>query len=164
MNEIIIREYRPDDVSAIITCLEKLQDHVTEVDNEHLLYQHPAGFGPKYTEYVMEKVKKYNGTIMVAEKESQIVGFAAGIIEEFPPDIILMHKPHISGRIIEIFVDSHFRGAKIGSRLVEKMEEYFREKGCEYARIEVLKHNTGSHRFYNRHGYEDRMIDTIKKL
>jgi ribosomal protein S18 acetylase RimI-like enzyme len=48
--------------------------------------------------------------------------------------------------------------------LMEKVEEYFRQEGCENSRVEVFEPNVGARQLYQKLGYRDRMIELIKKL
>ena len=56
------------------------------------------------------------------------------------------------------------RNNGVGTALLEKMEEYFKNNGCEYVFISVFAYNEKALSFYDKHNYHARMIDNIKKL
>jgi ribosomal protein S18 acetylase RimI-like enzyme len=47
---------------------------------------------------------------------------------------------------------------------MEKMEEYFRKKGCTASRVEVFEPNMRAHNLYRKLGHLDRVIFMIKTL
>ena len=47
---------------------------------------------------------------------------------------------------------------------MERMEKYFKSKGCEYILIDVFGYNDNAIKFYYKQGYHARMLTTIKKI
>jgi hypothetical protein len=47
---------------------------------------------------------------------------------------------------------------------MEKLENYFRVKGCDIVRVECFVPNVGAYAFYTKLQYHDRMIDMVKRL
>lgn len=48
--------------------------------------------------------------------------------------------------------------------LMNKMEEYFKSKDCEYILVDVFAYNENAIKFYDRNGYHSRMYTKIKKI
>lgn len=48
--------------------------------------------------------------------------------------------------------------------LMEKVEDYFRQAGCDINRVEVFVPNEDAHSFYKELNYHDRDIDMFKLL
>lgn len=156
-----IRKYQPSDKPSIIKCMERFGDYLVTVDQMKRTRRMP-GLGEWFTSKMLEEVDKNNGVIYVVENEGRIAGFIAGITLRQSKEELLESIPSKAGRIIELFLDERFRGQGIGTRLIEKMEEYFRQNGCDVSRVEVFEPNIKAHNFYRKLGYQDRNIDMIK--
>ncbi len=52
----------------------------------------------------------------------------------------------------------------MGTLLINKMEDYFKEMGCEYIFVDVFAYNKNGIKFYDKQGYHPRMHTDIKKL
>jgi len=46
--------------------------------------------------------------------------------------------PSKDGATLELFVDAKYRKQKVGTALMRRMEEHFKEKGCNASRVEVF--------------------------
>ncbi len=158
-----IREYQSPDRPSVIRCMARFGDYLVTVDHMKRTRRMPE-FGEWFTDKMLEDVGKNNGVIYVVENEGRIVGFVAGIILRQSRQDLLECVPTKDGRIIELFLDEEFRGQGIGTRLMEMVEEYFRQNGCDVSRVEVFEPNVKAHHFYRKLGYGDRMIDMIKML
>jgi len=161
--KIKVRKYRSSDRPSIVQCMERFGDYLITVDHMKRQRRMP-GYGEWFTSKMLEDVDKNNGLIYVVEKEARIVAFIAGTILGQSKQDLLECVPTKDGRIIELFVNEELRGQGIGTRLMEMMEEYFRENGCDVSRVEVFEPNVKAHNFYRKLGYRDRIIDMIKML
>jgi ribosomal protein S18 acetylase RimI-like enzyme len=157
-----IREYVASDRAHIVGCMEELQDYLVNVD-EMKFTRRMLEYGERFTEKLLQEVRDKKGRIYVAESQGKIVGFIAGIVYEWSTEVLLECIPLKSGRILELFVDSKHRRQGIGKMLMRKMEEYFHMGGCDVFRVEVFEPNTEAYQFYQGLGYQDRIIDMIKK-
>jgi ribosomal protein S18 acetylase RimI-like enzyme len=142
--------------------MEELQDYLVNVDEMKFTRRMPE-YGEHFTEKLLHEIRDKNGRIYVAENEGRIVGFIARIVYEWSTEVLLECIPLKSGRILELFVDSKHRRQRIGKMLMRKMEEYFCASGCNVFRVEVFEPNTEAYQFYEGLGYQDRIIDMIKK-
>ncbi len=61
-------------------------------------------------------------------------------------------------------VSKRVRSKGIGASLIKKIEEYFKDKACEYGLVDVFAYNASAINFYNKEGYHARMQTNIKKL
>lgn len=160
--KVEIREYKSSDRLHIVRCMEELQDYLVNVDEMKFTRRMPE-YGEHFTKKLLQEVRDKNGRIYIAENEGEIVGFIAGIVYEWSSEVLLECIPLKSGRVLELFVDSKHRRQGIGKMLMRKMEECFRESGCDVLRVEVFEPNTEAYQFYQGLGYQDRIIDMIKK-
>jgi len=161
--DIRIRDYQPLDRPHIVRCIEGLQDYLIIIDQMKFTRRMPK-YGEHFTQELLKKVNRNNGVIYVAEHKGRVIGFIAGIIFEWSEKELLECVPLKSGRILELFIDSNYRGQGVGTMLTEKMERYFRQNGCDVSRVEVFEPNVKAHYFYQKLGYHDRMFDMIKKM
>lgn len=152
---MVIRNYTTEDKDALISALYQFQTYLAELDPLKRIQCQP-GFGEAYLEDVLKKVAQHQGTILVVEENKKVIGFATGYIEELSKYEQLAHIPIVSGYIPDVYVDPEFRGSGIGKQLMEKMEQYFKEKKCTMISFRVLRSNETAHEFYKTLGYEDR--------
>ena len=68
------------------------------------------------------------------------------------------------GDITELIVTQKIRSKGVGKALMEKMEAYFKEQGCEWVHVDVFAYNKNAIEFYSRRGYHPRMYNDVKKL
>ncbi|WP_457601678.1 N-acetyltransferase family protein [Hydrogenivirga sp.] len=89
--------------------------------------------------------------IFVAKANGDIVGFVAGDANWFSKR---EHKK--VGAIHEIVVHPDYRGAGIGRALMEKILDYFREKGLHTAELWVGDENYRAIDFYRNFGFKEK--------
>ena len=87
-----------------------------------------------------------------------------GIIIKYDDEDYLDYKCPKAGEITELIVSKNVRAQGIGKLLMNKMEEYFNEKNCEYIHIDVFSYNKNALEFYKKRGYHSRMTHVIKKV
>ena len=158
-----IREYQGSDRTAFVKLMEQLMDYTASVDDLKRIRRMP-GFGASLTRRTLRKVAKNNGVIFVAELDAEPVGVVVGIIPEQTKEDLLEHVPSKSGEVLELAVKAGYRGRGIGTMLMNKLEEYFKENNCNLSGVGVLFPNKNAHRLYGKRGYEDRGIYMTKDL
>ena len=168
MNMIKIRPYKSADYKNLKEFMEKLQDFLLKLDPYKLL-RRTKEYGRLYTNETLEKIKKNKGEIYLAEIEvtkgnKKIIGCIAGMIKKPTKMDNIDHFPIIRGRILELFVEQDIRGKNVGTLLMKEMEKYFKKNKCNIIKVEVFKPNVRAHRFYEKCGYEERLIDMVKKI
>jgi len=47
---------------------------------------------------------------------------------------------------------------------MNEIEKHFQKENCDIVRIEVFEPNKKTHGFYEKHGYQDRAIEMVKKI
>ncbi len=161
--KVKIRMYQSSDRPSIVKCMEELQDYLVAVDQMKFT-RRMSDYGEVFTRKLLKNISENNGLIYVAEHENRVIGFIAGITYFQSFETLLECVPLKSGRILELFVDSRYRGQNIGMMLTEKMEMHFKENMCDVSRVEVFEPNVKAHQFYRKLGYQDRIIDMIKGL
>jgi ribosomal protein S18 acetylase RimI-like enzyme len=158
-----IREYQGSDRTAFVRLMEQLMDYIVSIDDLKRTRRMPE-FGESYTQRTLQKVAENNGIIYVAELGAELVGVVVGIIPEQTKEDQLEHVPTKFGEVLELVVKDGYRGRGVGTMLMKKLEEYFRENNCNISGVGVLFPNKNAHRLYSKLGYEDRSIYMTKGL
>ncbi|MDD4352097.1 MAG: GNAT family N-acetyltransferase [Candidatus Gracilibacteria bacterium] len=148
---------------VLVKLINELQAYLVKIDPLRRLQKTPA-FGTNYTNNLLEKVRKNKGIIYIAEIENIAIGIVAGIIEKPSKEEEIEAIPSKTARVLELIVSEKYRGKNIGQLLMQTIEKYFQQQGCDIIRIEVLEANQKAHNFYQKAGYQDRVIDMIKEI
>lgn len=144
--------------------IEDLQDHEAGVDPFKLVVK-KEGFGRVYVDWLFERAAKEDGAVFVAEADGKVVGMVSPMIQQYAKHEVLgRSSSNPYGYVTDLFVAPEFRGQDVGTQLMAKAEEYFKEKGCDFATVGVLAPNKGTWNFYKKIGYTERYIDFIKKI
>ena len=143
--------------------LVELEEYIVSIDEDHLDI-----VGKDYREkmiwYDLKDVDENRGKCFIAVEDDKAIGVIMGKIRKYSKFDYLDYKCPKAGIITELVVTKSEKGSGIGSMLVNKMEEYFKEMGCKYVSVDVFAYNKNALNFYSKFGYHARMIDTIKKL
>ena len=161
--KVKIREYQESDRTAFVTLMEQLMDYIASIDDLKRIRRMPE-FGESYTKRTLQKVAENNGIIYVAEVDSELVGVVVGTIPEQSREDQLEHVPSKFGEVLELAVKAGYRGKGIGTMLMNKLIEYFRENNCTILGVGVLAPNKDAHRLYSKLGYEDRSFYMTKGI
>jgi ribosomal protein S18 acetylase RimI-like enzyme len=100
---------------------------------------------------VTQAKSRFHLAYVLAAGES-VVGFAAGSLVKVPAKYKLEGQPMI-GLIQDVYVAEDHRKGGNGHRLVERLEESFREQGVTYVELQVLEGNIAGWRFWENEGY-----------
>lgn len=157
--EIRIREYVDKDKEALLECMIQLQNFVGLMDPLQRVRTEKDFDAVAYMQKSMNEVKK-DGMIYVAEQSGKFAGCIIGIID--PPEHNLEGYPSTDGIIEELFIHPDNRGQGVGAILMKKIEEYFWSRGCSVVKVNCFAPNKKAHTFYEKLGYEDRLITLIK--
>jgi ribosomal protein S18 acetylase RimI-like enzyme len=64
----------------------------------------------------------------------------------------------------ELVVDSACRGGGVGTRLLKELVGLAQRRGCRRIEMDSALHRDAAHRFYKRHGFENRACVFSKRL
>lgn len=160
---ISIHPFTPANRMSLISLMAELQEHLATIDPLKRIKTIPDFDAEAYINHLLEQMKG-KGVILIANDGNTVVGFIAGTIPGEDSEDALDHYPAKEGKIVELVVSQIHRGQGTGKLLMEKIEEYFRDNGCEYIRVGCFAQNTGTHAFYKKCGYGDRYIEMLKEL
>lgn len=158
----MIIEYDKKYDEEIKNLLEELQVYIASIDT--LGYNVVTKeYKDKYFTETLNEVNEHQGKIFLYEENNHIIGLIIGIInneEENTYDFVSPKR----GRITELIVSHSFRSKGVGTTLLNYMERYMSRIGCEDILLEVFAYNEKAQSFYEKHGYQTRLIDMTKKL
>ena len=143
--------------------LVELEEYIVSIDQDELEQIH-NDYRIKMTEYDLNNVSDYNGKCYLAIEDDKAIGLIMGTIRQYDEHDYLDYKCPKTGIVEELIVTRRVRALGIGKELLKRIEQYFTEKGCEYADIDVFAYNNNAINFYDRNDYHARMHTLIKKL
>ena len=158
-----IVKYKDAYQESIKRLLVELQQFVVSIDKFHL-NKITKSYEELYFENLFQKVKTQNGAVFVAENQNEIVGFIAGGIVQYDEVDKTCYACPLKGEIFELVVSEKHRRLGVGQKLIEEMECYFKSKGCECVELDVFAYNETALKFYNKNGYETRMVKVFKNF
>lgn len=158
-----IIEYEEKYLEDVQDLLVELEEYIISIDKDNLDQIH-KDYRELMALHDLKEVKENNGKCFLAVIDDKVVGLVMGIIPEYEEYDYLDYKCPKRGVITELVVTKNIRSKGIGKELIEKIEDYFIEKNCEYVLIDVFAYNNRALEFYDRNGYHPRMIVDIKKL
>ena len=160
---MIIIEYEDKYLKDVRDLLTELEEYIVSIDKDELDQVHPE-YHEKMALVDLDEVKNNNGICYLAIEDDRAIGLIMGTIPPYDEYDYLDYKCPKRGIITELIVTSKIRSRGVGQALMEKMEEYFKSNGCEYALVDVFAYNENAINFYDKKGYHHRMHTDIKKL
>ena len=158
-----IIEYEERYLEDIKDLLVELEEYIVSIDKDELDHVHPE-YRDKMAVLDLEEVNDNEGKCYLAVEEDKVVGLIMGIIPPYDEFDYLDYKCPKIGEITELIVTNKIRSNGVGQLLINKMEEYFKNLGCEYIKVDVFAYNDIGINFYNKKGYHSRMEIMIKKV
>ncbi len=149
-----------DDVRDLLT---ELEEYLVSIDKDNLDTVH-SEYHEKMALVDLADVKNNDGICYLAIDNDKVVGLIMGCIFPYNEYDYLDYKCSKRGEITELIVTKKVRSKGIGKQLMDKMEAYFKDKGCEYVFVEVFGYNDPAISFYTRDNYHTRMHHMIKKI
>lgn len=158
-----IVEYNDKYLENVKDLLVELEEYIISIDKDNLDRLH-QNYRDKMAILDLEEVNKNNGKCYLALDNDKVIGLIMGCIPPYDEYDYLDYKCPKRGEITELIVTDKVRSKGIGQMLMSKIEEYFKEVGCEYILVDVFAYNDSGINFYNKKGYHNRMHTMIKKI
>ncbi len=146
--DCLIREYRGDDLAGVRACIVELQDFERRIDDR---LRPGSSMAAGYLDRILGRCRDCAGTILVAECDSAVVGFAS-LLTRVPFEE-LDDAPGEYAIVTDLVVRDGFRGRGLGAALLAEAERYARAAGAVELRIAVLSANRGAATLYRRVGF-----------
>jgi len=160
---LTFREYKDKDRALLLNLTNKLEEFSKSLDPIHRVQNLP-GFTEISLKETLGNVEKYQGKIWIAEDEGKVIGYVIGVIWKQSEKNKLEIGPHKLGEVLKIYLDEEYRRKGIGKTMLQMMEKYFKEKGCNSMWISVFAPNENAHNMYKKFGFVDREIGMLKQI
>jgi ribosomal protein S18 acetylase RimI-like enzyme len=160
---ITLREYHEGDAELVKGFIQSLHHYVMTLDPIKRIRMENGFVENEFSNFISD-LKNYEGKCFIAECDGKEVGFIFGLISKQSQENLLEVIPTRLGVIKDLYIEDEYRSKNIGTQLMQTMELYFIEKGCDSIWINVFAPNIHAHEFYKNHGYSDREIGLLKKL
>lgn len=140
----------------------ELQEYIEKIDQEkyNIITE---DFREKYFERTLKQLKKYEGKMFLAKEENKVLGVIVGVIHNEEENTFEFKAPK-RGKIVDVVVTKNKWSSGIGTMLLDKMEEYFKNIGCRGVLLDVFAYNHLAKKLYEKRGYFDRNIEMMKRL
>ena len=158
-----IIEYEDKYLEDVKDLLVELEEYIISIDMDQLDQLHPD-YRDKMAVLDLEEVSNNNGKCYIAVEDDKAIGVIMGIVGTYDEYDYLDYKCPKRGIVTELVVSKNIRSSGIGQQLMNKMEDFFKNIGCEYILIDVFGYNDNALKFYYKQGYHARMLTTIKKI
>ena len=158
-----IIEYEEKYLEDVKDLLVELEEYIISIDKDNLDQLH-QDYREKMAILDLEEVNENNGKCYLAIEDDKAIGLIMGIIPPYEEFDYLDYKCPKRGEITELIVTKKVRSNGVGKALMNKMEEYFKNLGCEYIHVDVFAYNESGINFYKKDGYHTRMENMIKKV
>lgn len=137
-----LRDAKPGDAPRLVELIQELGHEVTE----------------EQVRKNLGTLKKAGETPLVATLGNKVVGLVG------MHRMVTIHRPAPVGRIPVLVVAQEARGLGLGRMLVDAVEQWCRNKGCQLIEVTSNDRRAEAHAFYRHMGYERSSIRFFKKL
>ena len=158
-----IVEYEEKYLNDVRDLLTELEEYLVLIDKDNLDRVHEE-YHEKMALVDLDNVNKNNGKCFIALENGKAIGLIMGTIPGYDKYDYLDYKCPKRGIITELIVTKKVRSKGIGKALMDSMENYFKQEGCEYVLVDVFAYNDNAIKFYEKEGYHTRMYTDIKKI
>lgn len=158
-----IIEYEDKYLEDVKELLVQLEEYIVSIDKDCLDQVH-SDYREKMACIDLKDVNDNDGKCYLALENDNILGLIMGYIPAYDEFDYLDYKCPKRGKISELIVTSKIRSKGVGQVLIDRMEQYFKSKGCEYVLVDVFAYNENTIKFYGKKGYHPRMFTNIKKI
>lgn len=113
-----------------------------------------------YGSFLGTQLDEPNITILVAERDGQVVGYTYAGVEG--NDYMSLRGP--AGVLYDIVVDSAHQGQGVGSVLLDATLKALQAKGAPRVVLSTAERNESAQRFFDRAGFRRTMIEMTREL
>jgi GNAT superfamily N-acetyltransferase len=96
----------------------------------------------------------------VAESDGKIVGHVIAQIESVPPVYVITKQVYV----VELFVKENLRGRGIGTRLLEEIEKWARQRKLWQFSLTANTKNLRARKVYSKFGLMESQVKMVKLL
>jgi GNAT superfamily N-acetyltransferase len=150
---LFLRHATAEDMDRIRPLWYALYKH--QIEHGMLLHL-PEGAYDAWLKSIVPFLGRF-ASVVVAERNGEIVAFVAGRIRSLPP----YFGSATVGAISEVFVLEQLRGGGIGRRLLAFALEWFQAQQITRVELQVVSGNPDGMRFYRQLGWHDELHQMV---
>ena len=156
---VSIRAYQSEDQDRLEACILELQNFERTLEPDRI---EGAQIVARNREELVAIVHQNRGQIFVAEVNAEVVGFVCVRLEHEEGEYLssLVDYAYISDLVV---LPSH-RGQGYGTALLQKAEEFARQRGMTMLKIQVLVKNQPATSVYLHAGFRPYELALLKSL
>jgi len=159
---IIITEWRQDDLVAIRSFIEQLQEHERSLVP---MLKPGCEISADYLQKLLSKIESCNGLMLVARnaKAANPVGFICAWMAH-DDDQLIQEEARAYAYISDIFVAPDYRQNGIASKLLREVEQLMINRGAKQMRLCSKSANRHALQCYDRNGYSAYETTLTKRI
>ncbi|MBN1618311.1 GNAT family N-acetyltransferase [Candidatus Dojkabacteria bacterium] len=157
-----IRIIKPEikDLDRLIPLWEEQYKYHHDLDSDYYV-TNSEDLTNKFREYLTKSIEKNDPYILVALLDGEYAGFITFKTEEADYFDTNIKK---FGSIIELYVSGKYRRKGIGTKLMESVENFFKEKGLEWVELQCSSYNEMALIFYDKSEFKNRQTLLFKRI
>ncbi|MDD5731387.1 MAG: GNAT family N-acetyltransferase [Patescibacteria group bacterium] len=159
--DIKIISYRDEHKKDLKRMIFDFQKYLIKIDTWNFL-KFDKEYKEKAVEELLKNVREKQGKIYLAKSDDKVIGYIAGYI--VPDKENFEIYPWKRGYVDELYLEEKYRNQRIGKKLLEKIEKYFKVKKCDNIGLNALAANKKAIKFYDKQGFEQRSLFFSKAL
>jgi ribosomal protein S18 acetylase RimI-like enzyme len=153
---LIIREYTPEDIAAIVLKKSELTRLHTAMDPNY--YSPSPDADEEFKKYLDRRVNDADFKIFVAKDDTGCAGYVMGWIEQRPP----IYEKRKVGYLSNIFVDEAHQKQAVGEKLYRRIEEWFKHEKVDFIEIRADARNRAAIKSFKKYGFQELSITFYK--
>ena len=159
MMKVKVRKATRDDYTSVCELFYEID--TLHRDNLPHVFQKP-GDAAREQDYYLNLVADENVGFFVANIDEKLVGFVHALVRDTPAIPVLVPKRHAN--VDFIVVKAGFQDQGIGSRLMDRVQEWAITKGAVSIELNVYEFNRNAISFYGKLGYRTLSRKMSKEL
>ena len=152
-NNIKIRNAQQEDLVSVTELWKEFMDFHKERD---IHFTRSNDGHKKFSEFISSQITNEDSCVLVAEYNSNIVGYCSSVISKYPP----VFDKQEYGSIFDLAVTEKYRRLGIGEALFEEARKWFYDKNIQRIEVKIVIANEVSSKFWRKTGFSS-YIETM---
>ena len=106
--------------------------------------------------FIKSMLNRFDTDYFVALADGKTVGFV--LVQQLDTPDYACNIPYKYAYLMDIKVSKLYQGNGIGAKLIERVEQWAKDRGLAYVELNVLAENKGAQKLYKRTGYKPNSI------
>ena len=146
MEQVVVRDARPEDIAAMVGLWKEMIDFHRNVDS---FFTRAPGGEDSFAQFVEKNIGSETVCVYVAVVGGEIVGYCQGKLEKHPPVITQTDY----GQILDFTVTGDYRRVGIGRKLCRALQDWFVLKGVHRIEVRHSEFNDSASQFWPKMGF-----------